>query len=314
LSLDVAVLTNLGRDHLDYHYDRDAYLAAKVRILELLRPSPQREKAGGTVVLNAADPAFLNLELGGLPVVRYTARSLPDGAAPADLWVESSELTMDGSRLTLVHAEGTVEVTSPLVGWFNVENLTAAVAAGVALGLPLASCAEAAGKVEQVPGRMERHHLPQGGIAIVDYAHSPDALTAVLVACGQLTSGRLLVVFGCGGDRDRGKRELMGAVAARAADLVWITSDNPRSEDPEAIMAAIACGYAGVAQPRAQSCQQVEDRTTAIEQALAAAGDGDIVVVAGKGHENYQLVGQERRHLDDREIIKEWIGGQTPHG
>jgi UDP-N-acetylmuramoyl-L-alanyl-D-glutamate--2,6-diaminopimelate ligase len=142
---------------------------------------------------------------------------------------------------------------------------------------------------------------------VVDYAHTHDALAAVLTTCRELTDGRLLVVFGCGGDRDRGKRPLMGAVAAAHADLAWITSDNPRSEEPAAICAEIAAGFDAVAAPFARGREVVVDRRAAIAAALAAAGPRDIVVIAGKGHEDYQLLGTQRLHLDDRELVRDWI-------
>jgi UDP-N-acetylmuramoyl-L-alanyl-D-glutamate--2,6-diaminopimelate ligase len=149
--------------------------------------------------------------------------------------------------------------------------------------------------------------LPGGATAVVDYAHTPDALAAVLSACRELTDGRVIVVFGCGGDRDQGKRPMMGAVAARQADRVWITSDNPRSERPAAICERIEEGYRSQKQPRAERHQVVVDRTQAIREALAVAEAGDIVVVAGKGHEDYQLVAGKKLPLDDRRIIQEWI-------
>jgi UDP-N-acetylmuramoyl-L-alanyl-D-glutamate--2,6-diaminopimelate ligase len=158
-----------------------------------------------------------------------------------------------------------------------------------------------------VPGRLERFDLPGGALAVVDYAHTHDALAAVLATCDELARGRLLVVFGCGGDRDRGKRALMGAVAVRGADAVWITTDNPRSEDPAAIAAAIVAGCDQVGGPRATAREVVLDRTTAIGAALAAAGPGDVVVVAGKGHEDYQLVGDRVLALDDRQIVRAWL-------
>jgi UDP-N-acetylmuramoyl-L-alanyl-D-glutamate--2,6-diaminopimelate ligase len=314
LALDVAVLTNLSRDHLDYHRDLDAYLQAKARILELVRPARGREKAPGAVALNVADPAFAALDLRGLRVVRYAAVQAGRAEGPIDLRVTRSHLTLEGTRLTLSHGGSEVELSSPLVGRFNVENLTAALAAGLALGLPAADCARALAGVEQVPGRLERFALPAGGLAVVDYAHTPEALAAVLATCRELTTGRLLAVFGCGGDRDRGKRPLMGAAVARGADLAWITSDNPRSEDPQAICDAVEAGFLAEPAGRARECHKVVDRATAIGEALAAAGAEDIVLVAGKGHEDYQIVGASRRHLDDRELIRDWIAGRVHRG
>lgn len=310
LGLDVAVLTNLGRDHLDYHPDLAAYLAAKARIMDLLRVGTAGHGMGrpGVVVLNADDPHLARLPVGGRHTIRFSAR--PQTAVAADLRVQRAELDLKGIRLHLDWRGRTLRLTSPLVGRFNVENLTAALAAGLGLGLEPEACAGALAGVDQVPGRVERFELPCGGIGIVDYAHTHDALAAVLEACAELTTQRLLLVFGCGGDRDRGKRPLMAAVAARHSDLVWITSDNPRHEDPEAICAEIRAGYEAVTDPRATACEVIVDRRTAIEAALAAATAGDIVVVAGKGHEDYQLVGDDVLELDDRRIISTWVARQ----
>jgi UDP-N-acetylmuramoyl-L-alanyl-D-glutamate--2,6-diaminopimelate ligase len=313
LALDVAVLTNLGRDHLDYHPSREDYLAAKAGILKLVQASRRRGKKPGAVAVNAADLAFSGLDLSGLRVVRYAAQPLPDGCEPVDLQVVSSRLGLDGTHVTFQHAGGQVQLGSRLVGRFNVENLTAALAAGLGLGFPLERCAQALGNVGQVPGRLERFVLPGGGLAVVDYAHTPDALAAVLATCRELTTGSLLVVFGCGGDRDRGKRPLMGAVAARGADHVWITSDNPRSEDPAAICQQIVEGFNLIKQPHARSCRVLVDRAAAISSALAAARPLDIVIVAGKGHEDYQLIGERRLELDDRRIITDWIAQRSAH-
>ena len=312
LALDAAVLTNLGRDHLDYHGEAAAYLAAKARILDLLRPGPQRGKPAGTVVVNVGDPALAGLDLGDLPAVRFAVSC--DSAVAADLAVRSVDLTLQGIRLELDWRGRCFGLESPLVGRFNVENLTAAVAVGLALGHEPDACAAALSDLDQVPGRLERFILPVGALAVVDYAHTHDALAAVLTACRELSRNRLTVVFGCGGDRDRGKRPLMGRVAAELADQVWITSDNPRHEDPASICAAIAAGFDdAVGSGRASRCEVVVDRTTAITAALAAATAGDVVVVAGKGHEDYQQIAGEVLHLDDREIIRDWIAGEVRH-
>ena len=312
LGLDVAVMTNLGRDHLDYHRDTAAYLRAKARILDLLRRGPEPGGTGrpGTAVINADDPHLAGLETGAHPTLRFSARPSAPGQG-VDLQVTSATLALTGTRLEFDLRGTTLAVDSPLVGRFNVENLAASLAAGVALGLEPAACAAALGRVPQVPGRLERFILPAGGLAVVDYAHTHDALAAVLDACRELTAGRLLTVFGCGGDRDRGKRPLMGEVAAIGSDLVWVTADNPRSEDPAAICSDIVAGYDAVAAPRARQRFVELDRAAAIGMALDEARRGDIVVIAGKGHEDYQLVGDQVLDLDDRAVITAWIGRQT---
>lgn len=301
LELDVAVMTNLGRDHLDYHGDAEAYLEAKSRIVRCLRPG------SGVLVLNGADPALDTVQAPGHEVVRFTT----DPRTDADLTVTAASLDLEGTRLTLDWRGRAFTLDSGLVGRFNVENLAAALAAGLALGYEPAACVDALAEVDQVPGRLERFALPVGALAVVDYAHTHDALEAVLNTCDELSAGRVLAVFGCGGDRDRGKRPLMGAVAARSADAVWITNDNPRSEDPAAIAAGVAAGFDQVDGPRAAGRTVILDRRTAIAAALADARRGDVVVVAGKGHEDYQLVGDEVLELDDRAVVRSWLAEAT---
>ncbi len=305
LELDVAVMTNLGRDHLDYHHDLGQYLAAKARIIDLLRPARDGQPEGA-VVINRQDELLRTVDTKGRRALGFAADPrLP--AHGAELRVTAAALRMDGTHLDLDWNGRTLALDSPLVGRFNVENLTAALAAGLALGHEPQACCAALAAVPQVPGRLERLALPNGAIAVVDYAHTHDALAAVLGACRELTDGRLLAVFGCGGDRDRGKRPLMGAVVARDADLAWITSDNPRSEDPPSICAQIAEGFAAQPDPRARMSRIVVDRRSAIHEALEAARPGDIVVIAGKGHEDYQLIGKQRLDFDDRQVVREWV-------
>lgn len=312
LGLDVAIMTNLGRDHLDYHRDMQEYLAAKARILDLLRDQGQGpRKMGGTLVLNVGDKNLAGLDHRGLNVLKFSAEANP--CIPADLQVTQADLSLDGTKLEFTWKSEKLELISPLVGRYNVENLTAALGAGLALGFSADQCVRALAEVQQVPGRLERIALPQGAIAVVDYAHTHDALAAVLEACDELKEKQLMVVFGCGGDRDKGKRPLMGEVAARHADSAWITSDNPRSEGPDQICQDILVGYEQVRTPRSQAVQVVVDRRAAIESALTEAKAGDIVVIAGKGHEDYQLVGDQRLDLDDRQLVRDWVKGQGHH-
>ena len=306
LELDVGLMTNLSRDHLDYHRTLDAYLAAKLRIRELLCGAG-RIKAPGALAINADDPAFADVDAPGLRVVRWSTGWRGTAAGVVDVRLLDADLEMTGTQLTIGAGGGTHRITSSLVGRFNVENLTAAVAGGVALGYDVADICAALSATGQVPGRMEGFGLPGGGLAVVDYAHTPDALDAVLESCRELSSGRLAAVFGCGGDRDSGKRPQMGAVAARGADATWITSDNPRTEDPDAICAMILDGYREVAGVDRDACRVVVDRTRAITEALDWAGEGDVVVIAGKGHEDYQIVGDRRLDLDDRAVVRQWI-------
>jgi UDP-N-acetylmuramoyl-L-alanyl-D-glutamate--2,6-diaminopimelate ligase len=310
LALDVAVLTNLGRDHLDYHGDMAHYLAAKARIMDLLRAGPHRGKPEGVVALNVADEALAGLGTGGLRCLRFAAGRTP-ASVPVDLAVTDVQLSLTGTRIALDWRGRSLTLVSPLVGRFNVENLLAALASGLALGYAADACLAALTGIAQVPGRMERFLLPSGALAVVDYAHTHDALAAVLGTCRELCPGRLHVVFGCGGDRDRGKRPLMGEVAARLADNVIITSDNPRSEDPAAICREVALGFDSTRDRLALARRVVVDRTDAITAALAAADEGDVVVVAGKGHEDYQQVGGRTLHLDAREIIRSWLAKES---
>ena len=283
LEFEAAVFTNLSRDHLDYHQDFDDYLAAKSRLAGLVSES-------GALVVNADEPAW-----GKLPERERTVRySL---GADADYRAEGIQCGRSGSEWTLVAPDGSAEVMLPLLGDFNVANAMAAAALGGSLGMNVEALAEAFRDVPQVPGRLEVLSSPP--LVIRDYAHTPDALRRVLRAARAMADGRTIVVFGCGGERDRGKRPLMGEVAAREADFSIVTSDNPRNEDPFEIIAEIIPGLAG------SNFEQIEDRRLAIERALELAGDEDVVVLAGKGHETYQLVGDERRPFDEAAIVAE---------
>jgi len=300
LHFAVAGFTNLTRDHLDYHGDMEGYFAAKRRLFaEHLAP-------GGTAVVNAQDPFGTRLadQLGpGRRVWRYGTRDA-DELHPVSL-----SAGLRGIEARFATPLGDLEIHSPLVGAHNVENLLCAAGIALALGLPPGAVARGLSDSPGAPGRLER--IAARGIDVfVDYAHTEDALARALDALRAAAPRRLLCVFGCGGDRDHGKRPLMGRAAGRRADLVVVTSDNPRTEDPAAIIAEIlpGLGEAG-GQPldRAAALDGgrgyvVEpDRPAAIRLAIGAAREGDAVLIAGKGHEDYQIVGTEKRHLDDRE-------------
>jgi len=211
--------------------------------------------------------------------------------------------SLDGIRMAVETPRGRFALTSPLIGEHNVMNLLAAVATGLALGLEPGAIAQALAAVGTVPGRFEQVRAGQPFLVVVDYAHTPDALERVLTTARKLTRGRLGVVFGCGGDRDRGKRPIMGEIAARLGDRVWVTSDNPRSERPEAIIDEVV---AGVRRTGAAASRYVRepDRAVAIRDALAWAERGDTVVIAGKGHETYQIIGADVLPFDDRDIAR----------
>ncbi len=307
LPFRVAAFTNLTRDHLDYHGDMERYFQAKRRLFS------EGLAAGGVAVVNGDDPFGARLHRELTAAGRTTWRF---GAAAAELRAHEARMGLFGIEASLQTPAGPISLRSPLVGDHNLENLLAA--AGTALGLGLSPAAVAADLAASTgaPGRLER--IEAGGVAaFVDYAHTHDALKRVTEALRRLAPRRLVVVFGCGGDRDRGKRPLMGEVAGRAADLAVVTSDNPRGEEPLAIIGEILPGLerAGArrlpeaeARGGARGYAVVPDRREAIALAIAAAGPGDAVLIAGKGHEDYQITGAERRHFDDREEARRALG------
>jgi UDP-N-acetylmuramoyl-L-alanyl-D-glutamate--2,6-diaminopimelate ligase len=296
LEFDVAVFTNLTQDHLDFHGTLGEYRSAKRRLFELLARSSKPDRVA---VVNADDPAGAAM-VAGLPLEVLTYGLAPGAQVRAAGYTSA----LDGIRLTVDTPRGRLELASSLIGEHNVLNLLAATATGLALGLAPAPIAGALAEVRGVPGRFEQVRAGQPFLVVVDYAHTPDALERVLATARRLTRGRLAAVFGCGGDRDRGKRPLMGAIAARLCDRVWVTSDNPRSESPEAIIDEIVAGLRGVTDDASRYATQ-PDRRRAIADALAWAAPGDTVVIAGKGHEPYQIVGADVLPFDDREIARD---------
>ena len=288
IGFDAAVFTNLSRDHLDYHKTMDAYRDAKARLIEYLAPH-------GTVVLNADDPAWRSLATDRRKV-GFSVR-----AASAEVHAADIRFTPQGSAWTLVIGGERHEVTLPLIGDFNVSNALGAAGAAYALGLSTGNIAKRLSSLPQVPGRLEVIH--DGPTVLRDYAHTPDALERALSAVRPFARGRLIVVFGAGGDRDRGKRPEMGAIAERLADVAIVTSDNPRTEDPERIMTDIESGMRG------GNRERIEDRRRAIARALELAAAEDIVVLAGKGHETYQIRGTEKLPFDEKLIVSELTRG-----
>jgi UDP-N-acetylmuramoyl-L-alanyl-D-glutamate--2,6-diaminopimelate ligase len=304
VAFDVAVFTNLTQDHLDFHGTMQGYAAAKARLFfELLSTGGKR---GATAVLNADDP--VGAEWAATYPGRVLTFGLGAGHAIRPLQHESG---LEGIRLLATTPGGPVRLVSPLIGAHNVMNLLGAVGVGVALGLDPPAIASALASVTHVPGRFERVEAGQSFLVVVDYAHTPDALQRVLETARRLTPGRLGVVFGAGGDRDRGKRPLMGGIAARLADRVWLTSDNPRSEDPAAIIEEIAVG---VTSPPSGGYARHPDRREAIHQALGWARAGDTVLLAGKGHETYQIIGGQVLPFDDRLVAREFLAGHARKG
>jgi UDP-N-acetylmuramoyl-L-alanyl-D-glutamate--2,6-diaminopimelate ligase len=291
LRFEAALFTNFTRDHLDYHGTMDAYFDAKALLVGQLAVT-------GRVVTNADDPAWAGLPPSPHPRLRFSA-----GANVADVYARRTEFTTSGSNFTLHAPEvDPVKVRLPLLGDFQVENAVGVAAVGIALGIPLPVIAERLTSMPQVSGRLER--LSVSPAVLRDYAHTPDALERALQSVRPFARGRVIVVFGAGGDRDRGKRPEMGRVAAALADVCVVTSDNPRTEDPERILDDIVAGM-----PAAKILRQ-EDRRQAIATAIDLAGPDDLVLLAGKGHETYQIRGTTSHPFDEALIVAELTAGR----
>lgn len=295
LDFKVAALTNVTQDHLDFHRTIRAYQEAKLKLFTELAPT-------SFAVTNQDDA------LGREIPHRTKAKTVVYGTRPdlepvPDIWGRVVSVEPDGLATEISHQGRVLPVRLRLVGRYNLPNLLAAFSIGSCLGWDPDQMAAGAESLESVPGRLERVETGRDFWVYVDYAHTPDALRRVLETVREFSKGRLICVFGCGGDRDQSKRPLMGKAVAELADLCVVTSDNPRSEQPEAIIDDIVKGM--------NSSERVTepDRREAIRKAVNAAGEGDVVVIAGKGHEEYQLVGQERREFDDRKVAKEILNG-----
>ncbi len=286
LRFNAGVFTNFSRDHLDYHGTLDMYLEAKLRLEDLLRD-------GGWAIANADDSAWQALGAKGARLLRFGIHH------DADVTARGLEIDGRGAHFRLETPHGSVPVSLPLLGGYNVANALAAAATATALGLEPAEIAAQLDTAPQVPGRLER--IAETPCPVLrDYAHTPDALERALAALRPLTDGRLIVVFGAGGDRDRGKRPIMGAAAQEGADVTIVTSDNPRTEDPEAIIDDITSGMRA-------GYLRVTDRRAAINAALELAAPEDIVLLAGKGHEDYQIIGTEKLPFDEAAVVQELL-------
>jgi UDP-N-acetylmuramoyl-L-alanyl-D-glutamate--2,6-diaminopimelate ligase len=290
------VFTNLTRDHLDFHEDMEAYFAAKRRLFEML-------PAGAPAVINLDDPRGASLvEISSRPVTYAIAAN-----GSADVTPGPIDMTLAGVRADVNTPQGVVHVRSKLVGRPNVANILAATATAISLGIPLEAIERGISNLPGVPGRFEVVSSEKDDVTVVvDYAHTDDALRNLLETARPLAAERLITVFGCGGDRDRSKRPLMGMIAARLSDVVVITSDNPRSEEPKRIIEEIERGIpAGTqASTRAPVIESVVERADAIERAIAIASKGDVVLIAGKGHEKYQQIGDRVLPFDDGEVAR----------
>jgi UDP-N-acetylmuramoyl-L-alanyl-D-glutamate--2,6-diaminopimelate ligase len=303
---DVGIFSNLTRDHLDYHATMENYLQSKLRLFsELLRPTPAKPHRCAAVNMDDEHGRIVASQA-ACPVLSYAV------AAHADVRAVEVDLSVHGIRGTLVTPKGEIAFASRLLGRFNLSNILAAVAAGIALDLPLRAIKAGIEGHAAVPGRMERVDNDHGVTLLVDYAHTGDALENVLTTLKELAVGRIITVFGCGGDRDPGKRPIMGRIAAGLSDLAIVTSDNPRTEDPSAILEQIKAGMTSLAVREYREAELTdgfteqgfvmqENRRGAIRLAVRLARPGDIVLLAGKGHEDYQIIGTVKHHFDDRE-------------
>ncbi len=305
---DAAVFTNFTQDHLDYHSTLEHYFASKKKLFSNILPmSP---KADRFAVTNRDDPRGEEIAAGTpVPVIRYGLNSACDVSA------EEVRLTFDGLSCRIRTPKGDFSIRSKLIGGFNLYNILAAVSVGMAMDVPLSFVKRGVEALEGVPGRFERIDNRKGINVIVDYAHTPDALERVLLGIRQVVegagSGKIVTVFGCGGDRDRTKRPLMGEIAGRWSDLAILTSDNPRTEDPLAIMAEVEHGFKTIPIKRREPDSMepwrsgkeylmIADRRKAIRVAIRLAQPSDTVLIAGKGHEDYQIIGRKKFPFDDR--------------
>ncbi len=299
---DVAVFTNLTQDHLDFHLDMERYFQAKRKLFVELGHAGAR-KTNKRAIINADDPWGERIrEACTVPVWSY-------GLHPqADIHAADVKLSSAGTNFTLRTPVGSCAIQSRLVGDHNVSNLLAAIGVVLHEGLTLDQIRAAVGAISNVPGRFERVEAGQNFTVVVDYAHTEDALVRLLTAAQALRTGRIITLFGCGGDRDRTKRPKMGRAAVQYSDVVILTSDNPRTEDPALILSEVEVGVKDALATRGHvRYRMIADRRAAIEAAIGEAKAGDMVLIAGKGHEDYQIVGTTKHHFDDREVAREMI-------
>ena len=317
----VAGLTNITQDHLDYHGTMESYFEAKAILFERLL----RDGDGtGVFFVDQDEGRRMRARTRGRSLgVALTAEAGARAGRDADVVVTSAVQSAQGSRLRLATPLGALEIASPLVGGFNLPNLALVVGMAIAHGLGADAIVAGLGQLAGVPGRLERVPNGRGVLCLVDYAHTPDALERAIAAVRPLTAGRVVVVFGCGGDRDRAKRPLMGEIVARDADLAIVTSDNPRTEDPGSILDMILDGVRRQGAPEldaaalagaARGYHGEVDRRAAIRRAAAACRAGDVLLIAGKGHEDYQILGTTKVHFDDREEASAALAAVTASG
>ena len=297
---DVAVFSNLTQDHLDFHGSMEEYFQAKLRLFTGLTGT---QKTNKRAIINSDDPSGIRIRsICPAPVWTYGL------ATRADLRAEDVRLSLGGTTFTAATPAGSFPIESHLVGEHNVYNLLAAIGVALHEGATPDQVRQAVTDVTNVPGRFERVMAGQDFTVVVDYAHTEDALLRLLAAAQALKAGRIITVFGCGGDRDRGKRQKMGRAAVQYSDVVILTSDNPRTEDPLAILDEVERGVIEALRERSKvNYRKVADRREAISMAVREACPGDMVLIAGKGHEDYQIIGTTKFRFDDREVAREAI-------
>ncbi len=296
---DVAVLTNITREHLDYHKTFEGYRAAKARLFEALSTATRKPGVPKISVLNADDPSYEVFSR--IPADVHLSYGLK---ARAEITAQDVVYRSETMAFQAVTPNGAIPIETALLGAFNVSNILAAVAVGVGLSLPVAAIQEGIRSLRAIPGRMERIEVGQDFLAIVDFAHTPNALGRALETARRLAPGRVIVVFGAAGLRDTGKRPLMGAMAARLADRVILTAEDPRTESLEAILAALASGVVGEGKVEGRDFWRVPDRGEAITLAVEMARPGDAVIVCGKGHEQSMAFGSTEYPWDDRAALR----------
>jgi UDP-N-acetylmuramoyl-L-alanyl-D-glutamate--2,6-diaminopimelate ligase len=295
---DVGVFTNLSQDHLDFHEDIEDYFQAKLRLFcEFLPESRKKEKSA---VVNMEDERGEEIVLLKDDSVRQVRVAL---TGPYEISCRSFHLSEEGIRAEVMLGSKILSIRSALMGQFNLENILCAIGVADGLGIPEEAVIRGIENLKSVPGRLEKIQNDRGILAFVDYAHTPEALARVGESLRKMTRGRMITVFGCGGDRDRSKRALMGCEAARMSDWLIVTSDNPRTENPETIIDEIIPGIESVGFSKERFCR-ISSREEALKKAVEIARRGDLILVAGKGHEDYQIVGKQKSHFSDREILK----------
>jgi len=292
IAFRLAVFTNLSQDHLDYHRSMERYISAKQRLFR------QVDSDKGENIINGDDPVGMRMkDQNHRPVLFYSAKK-----GKADVFPISAELLRSGITASFKTPKGTINIRSHLIGKHNLYNIMAAVCAGISLNINPEQIELGINETKIIPGRLESVNAGQTFTVLVDYAHTPDAMQKVIDAIRPLIPGRLIAVFGCGGDRDRGKRPIMGGIAEKSADVAILTSDNPRTEEPHNIIKDVLTGIKDVSKVEA-----IVDRTQAIHQALDTAKDDDGVLILGKGHETYQVLGEKTIHFDDREVVRNYL-------